>query len=237
MPMLTTVRIRSPVCPRPVAAAHPVGEVAPSGRAPRARRRRRPARRRRACASRGIAQRDVQHGAVLGGVDVLAARTSRRCARAARPARPGRPAARSSRRSAGSWSSRGTGRRPRRSASCRGRGPRRTARAGARSPISAWCSASASHSGVSSMRTRQLLDPSAAFSAWPPNSLRMADSTLSANSALPREREPLVQRGGEHVGGHALVDRRQHRPAALARVGHAAAERRTARDPRAAPWR
>ena len=64
-------------------------------------------------ASRGIAQRDVQDGAVLGDVDVLAARTSPRSARAARRARPARPAAGSSRRSAGSWSSRGRGRRPR----------------------------------------------------------------------------------------------------------------------------
>ena len=39
------------------------------------------------------AQGDVQHGAVLGGVDALAARTSRRCARAGRAARPGRRAA------------------------------------------------------------------------------------------------------------------------------------------------
>ena len=53
MPMLTTVVIRSPVCPRHCAGADPLGEARPSGPAPRARRRPRPGRPRPAAASRG----------------------------------------------------------------------------------------------------------------------------------------------------------------------------------------
>src|SRR5262245_14366500 len=36
--------------------------------------------------------------------------------------------------------------------------------------------------------------------------------------------EALIQRGAEHVGRHALVDRRQHRPSALTGVGHTTRE-------------
>src|SRR5262245_65907693 len=36
--------------------------------------------------------------------------------------------------------------------------------------------------------------------------------------------EPLVQGGGQDVTGHALVDRRLDRPAALAGIGHAPGE-------------
>src|SRR5688500_8796900 len=36
--------------------------------------------------------------------------------------------------------------------------------------------------------------------------------------------EPLVERRGDHVRGHALLDRRKHGPAAFARVGHATLE-------------
>ena len=53
MPMLTTVLIRSPVWPGPLAGAHPLAERRPSGRAPRARRRPRPGRPRRATRPRG----------------------------------------------------------------------------------------------------------------------------------------------------------------------------------------
>ena len=71
MPMLTTVSIGLPVTPVPLAAAHLVGEGVhlvqhlvhlgttsiPSTTS---------------SASRGVAQRGVQHGPVLGDVDVLA---------------------------------------------------------------------------------------------------------------------------------------------------------------------
>ena len=78
-----------------------------------------------------IAQGDVQHGPVLGRVDVPAA--EHRLRRSRRPrARPAPRAARSSPRSVGSSSSRGTGHRRDRSASDRGRRLRRTARADAR---------------------------------------------------------------------------------------------------------
>ena len=56
-------------------------------------------------------------------------------------------------------------------------------------------------------RDDQLLAPVPGFSSWPPNCLRIAESTLSPKSAWPRERETLVQRGGQHRRGHALVDR------------------------------
>ena len=77
MPMLTTLRIGLPVCPRPLAAADPLAErghpvehlvdllddvVAVDDQRALARH----------------PQRDVEHGAVLGDVDPLAARTSPR---------------------------------------------------------------------------------------------------------------------------------------------------------------
>ena len=75
--------------PGPRAGADLVGEGVDPVAAPRARRRRRPDRRPPATTSAGQPQRGVQHGAVLGDVDVVAA--EHRVA-AVRPARPRRPA-------------------------------------------------------------------------------------------------------------------------------------------------
>ena len=61
-------------------------------------------------------------------------------------------------------------------------------------------------------------------SAWPPNSLRIAESSWSANVRLAARAEPLEERRAEHRHRDALVDRREDRPASLAGVGHAAGE-------------
>src|SRR4051794_22410736 len=47
---------------------------------------------------------------------------------------------------------------------------------------------------------------------------------LAGEVGLPTRGEALEERGGEHAGGHALLDRRLDRPPALARVGHVAGE-------------
>ena len=60
---------------------------------------------------------------------------------------------------------------------------------------------------------------------------------LVGERGLAARREAVVQRGAEHLRGHAFVDGGLDRPAALAGVGHAAAERRQLRVGDAAPWR
>ena len=62
------------------------------------------------------------------------------------------------------------------------------------------------------------------FSSWPPNSLRMAESSLSAKSSSSPRGEARVQRRREHRGRNADVDRGGGRPAALAGVGDATCE-------------
>src|SRR3954452_14691527 len=47
---------------------------------------------------------------------------------------------------------------------------------------------------------------------------------LAGEVRLPARFEALEERGGEHAGGHALLDRRLDRPPALTRVGHVAGE-------------
>ena len=64
----------------------------------------------------------------------------------------------------------------------------------------------------------------ACFSRCPPNAKRIADSTLLAKSASPRELNRSIERRRQHVGRHRLVDGGLDRPAALAGVGDAAAE-------------
>ncbi|CAO5247632.1 hypothetical protein FAGKG844_420034 [Frankia sp. AgKG'84/4] len=49
---------------------------------------------------------------------------------------------------------------------------------------------------------------------------------LVREQAFPAGAEPLVERRRQHMGGHALLDRGQHRPAALTGVGDPAAELR-----------
>ena len=56
------------------------------------------------------------------------------------------------------------------------------------------------------------------FSSWPPNCFRIAESTLSAKSSRPRGGEARVERRAEHRRRHALLDRGDRGPAALARV-------------------
>ena len=79
-------------------------------------------------------QRDVQHRALLGDVDLVAA--EHRLARSATPACLGQREQQPQRLvgDAAAWSSRGTGPRPRPPAARRGRRPRRTARAGPARP-------------------------------------------------------------------------------------------------------
>ena len=77
------------------------------------------------------------------------------------------------------------------------------------------------------VRGRHLL--AHAFSSCPPNCLRIAESSLSAKSASPRELKRSKRAAVEHVGRHALVDRGGDRPAALARVGDAARRSRRGR--------
>ncbi len=64
----------------------------------------------------------------------------------------------------------------------------------------------------------------AGFSAWPPNSLRIAESTLVGELAEPAGFEPLIQGGGDDGGGHTFLDGGQHRPAALTGIGHPTAK-------------
>ena len=47
---------------------------------------------------------------------------------------------------------------------------------------------------------------------------------LAGELAEAARLEPLVERGSDHRGGHALVDRREHRPAALSGVAHPTGE-------------
>ncbi len=69
----------------------------------------------------------------------------------------------------------------------------------------------------------------AGFSTCPPNSNRMADSSLSAKSPSPRELKALVERRTQHRHGHAFVDGRLDRPAAFARIGNASGKFRQLR--------
>ena len=62
-------------------------------------------------------------------------------------------------------------------------------------------------------------------SPWcPPNSKRSAESSLAANSPLPRELNRSKSGRAQHRHRHALVDGGRDGPAALARVGDAARE-------------
>ena len=73
------------------------------------------------------------------------------------------------------------------------------------------------------------------FSSWPPNSLRIAESTLSAKSASPRElnrsKSALVSTGAGTPS--SIAASAVQRPSPESR--HPAVERRRARDRRAAP--
>ena len=57
-------------------------------------------------------------------------------------------------------------------------------------------------------------------SAWPPNSLRIADRTRLAKSASPRESRPREQRRGQRGCRDALFDRGDRGPAPLAGIAH-----------------
>ena len=133
MPMLTTLRDPLAGVALSTRRRAPGRRRRPSGRAPRARRPPRPA---PSTVERRVArqpQRGVQHRAVLGDVDVLAARTSRRSA----PRSPDSSASCDQQLerlgpSPAAWSSRGRGRRLRGQPRRRGPGRRRTGRAGGR---------------------------------------------------------------------------------------------------------
>ena len=63
------------------------------------------------------------------------------------------------------------------------------------------------------------------FSSCPPNSLRMAERSLSAKSASPRDVNRAYSARRQHVGRARLRrSAAMHRPAALAGVGHPALE-------------
>ena len=55
-------------------------------------------------------------------------------------------------------------------------------------------------------------------STWPPNLLRIADSSLSAKLVLLARAEAGVERRRQHVGRHRLLDRRHDGPAAFAGI-------------------
>ena len=56
------------------------------------------------------------------------------------------------------------------------------------------------------------------FSSWPPNCLRIAESSLLPKSASSLRREACEQRGRDHRRGHALRRSRRRRPPAFARI-------------------
>ena len=62
------------------------------------------------------------------------------------------------------------------------------------------------------------------LSIWPPNSLRMADSSFSPKVLLDAGAEAGIKRRGDHGRRHRLVHGRLHGPAAFAAIIHLAAE-------------
>ena len=68
-----------------------------------------------------------------------------------------------------------------------------------------------------------------AFSRWPPNSARSAESRRFPNSSGAARAEALVERRGQHVRRHAGLHRGLDRPAPLAGIRDAALEARELR--------
>ena len=195
MPMLTTARIRSPVCPvhAPLRTRSAKSAIRSSTSWTSCR---------TSCPSTSsplvarVAQRDVQDGAVLGGVDVLAA--EHRLGALAQPGALGQRHEQPDRLAgqpvlrvvevqvAG----------PAGQLLAAARGPRRTGPAGGRSPTSRWCSASACHSALSLMPT-----------PTPPARCRRATLSQDAAATTPG-------RSGGNAEPRARDHRRLQRPAA-----------------------